>query len=118
MGDLGKSRPRTPERHARGAADTDLISREKHHLVSPPMYQVIILNDDYTPMDFVVSVLEKFFHKSHDEAVEVMWRVHKNGVGLCGIYTHEIAETKVHLVTGYSKDNGHPLLCTMEEAPS
>lgn len=79
------------------------------------MYKVLLLNDDYTPMEFVVHVLEKFFGKSAQEATDIMLHVHRRGVGLCGIYTYEIAETKVSQVMGYARTNEQPLQCTMEK---
>jgi len=82
----------------------------------PPMYRVVLLNDDYTPMDFVVEILKIFFGMNHDRATQVMLHVHTRGKGVCGIYTYEIAETKVAQVTTYARQHQHPLLCTMEEA--
>jgi len=79
------------------------------------MYKVLLLNDDYTPMDFVVTILEKFFGKNENEAVEIMMTVHRKGVGLCGVYTYEVAETKVGQVMSFAKKNEHPLQCTMEK---
>jgi ATP-dependent Clp protease adaptor protein ClpS len=81
----------------------------------PAMYKVFLLNDDYTPMDFVVSVLEIFFNKSREDATTVMLQVHKNGIGLCGVYTFEIAETKVAQVMSAARQAQHPLQCTMEK---
>lgn len=83
-------------------------------LKEPPMYKVIMLNDDYTPMEFVVHVLEKFFSLNRTTATRVMLEVHTLGKGVCGIFTHEIAETKVSQVNAYARDNEHPLLCTLE----
>jgi ATP-dependent Clp protease adaptor protein ClpS len=83
-------------------------------LAKPPLYRVVMLNDDYTPMEFVVHVLEKFFTMDRPTATRVMLEVHTKGKGVCGIFTHEIAETKVSLVNGYARDNEHPLLCTLE----
>jgi ATP-dependent Clp protease adaptor protein ClpS len=77
---------------------------------------VVLLNDDYTPMDFVVHVLEAFFSLPRDKATQVMLQVHTQGKGVCGVYTREIAETKVHQVNTFSRDNQHPLLCTLEPA--
>lgn len=79
------------------------------------MYKVLLLNDDYTPMEFVVQVLESFFNKSREEATRIMLHVHKRGVGLCGVFTHEVAETKVKQVMRSAKQNQHPLQCTMEK---
>ena len=81
----------------------------------PSMYNVILLNDDYTPMEFVVIVLEKFFNKKQEEATQIMLHVHKNGVGICGTFTFEVAEMKCKLVIDYAKKNEHPLQCTMEK---
>ena len=85
-------------------------------LKRPPLYKVIILNDDYTPMEFVVQVLETFFNMDREKATRVMLHVHTRGVGVCGVYTKDIAETKVSIVNEYSRSNQHPLLCTMEES--
>jgi ATP-dependent Clp protease adaptor protein ClpS len=82
----------------------------------PPLYQVVLLNDDYTPMEFVVDVLEHIFTLDRTTATRVMLEVHTRGKGVCGVFTHEIAETKVAQVTTYARQNQHPLLCTMEEA--
>ena len=82
----------------------------------PPLYQVVLLNDDYTPMEFVVDVLEHIFTMDRTTATRVMLEVHTRGKGVCGVFTHEIAETKVAQVTTYARQNQHPLLCTMEEA--
>lgn len=82
----------------------------------PPMYRVILLNDDYTPMDFVIEILRLFFGMNHDRATQVMLHVHTRGKGVCGVFTFEIAETKVVQVNEYSRQNEHPLKCTMEKA--
>ncbi len=96
--------------------DGDLAVQElKPELKPPSMYKVILLNDDYTPMDFVVEVLESFFRMTREQAARVMMSVHSNGVGVCGVFTREIAETKVAQVNEYSRNNQHPLLCAMEE---
>lgn len=80
----------------------------------PSLYRVLLLNDDYTPMEFVVHVLERFFGKSREEATDVMMHVHKRGVGLCGVYTFEVAEAKVTQVMNFARANEQPLQCTME----
>jgi ATP-dependent Clp protease adaptor protein ClpS len=80
----------------------------------PPMYKVLLLNDDYTTMEFVVEVLRYVFHRTIEEATRIMLNVHQNGVGVCGIYSYEIAETKVNTVDALAKENGFPLKCTME----
>ncbi len=82
----------------------------------PPLYRVILLNDDFTPMDFVVEVLMRFFAMNEDKATQIMLHVHSRGVGVCGVFTRDIAETKVQQVNEYSRSHQHPLLCTMEEA--
>ena len=82
----------------------------------PPMYKVVLLNDDFTPMDFVVDVIQTFFEINHDRATQIMLHVHTRGKGVCGIFTFEIAETKVAQVTGIAQQQQHPLLCTMEES--
>jgi len=92
------------------------VEPAKPKLKRPPMYKVILLNDDYTPMEFVVHVLEHFFHMDREKATRVMLHVHTQGVGVCGIFTREIAETKVNQVNEFSRANQHPLLCDMEEA--
>lgn len=90
----------------------DTLSRPETE--EPPLYQVLLLNDDYTPMDFVVHVLQKHFHKEFSEANKIMLQVHQQGRGLCGIYTYEIAETKVHQVNQYARQHQYPLKCVME----
>ncbi len=92
-----------------------LIVQEVRPLIAkPPLYKVILLNDDYTPMEFVVIVLERFFRFSRENATRVMMQVHQKGIGVCGVFTREIAETKVQHVTEFSQENEHPLQCTME----
>jgi ATP-dependent Clp protease adaptor protein ClpS len=81
----------------------------------PPLYKVLILNDDYTPMEFVVHVLERFFGMSHAQAFEIMLTVHKKGIAVVGVFSHEIAETKVALVMDFAQRHQHPLQCTMEK---
>jgi ATP-dependent Clp protease adaptor protein ClpS len=82
----------------------------------PPMFQVLLLNDDYTPMEFVVGVLQRFFGKSREQATQVMLKVHREGKGVCGIYPQDIAASKVEQVTEYAKQHQHPLQCVMEQA--
>ena len=82
----------------------------------PSMYKVLLLNDDYTPMEFVVHILEKFFNKNQDQATQIMLHVHKNGVGVCGVYTYEVAEVKCMNVVDFAKKNQHPLQCTIEKS--
>lgn len=95
--------------------DTVLLEPAQPKLKKPPMYKVILLNDDFTPMEFVVHVLEAIFGHNRESATRIMLNVHKSGKGVCGIYTKDIAETKVTQVNSYSKENKHPLLCDMEE---
>jgi len=105
------------ERYPEDEHDTGLVVREsKPKLQRPPMYKVLLINDDYTPMEFVVDVLETFFGMSHEKATQIMLHVHTRGVGVCGVYTRDIAETKVMRVNDHARANQHPLLCTMEEA--
>jgi ATP-dependent Clp protease adaptor protein ClpS len=87
----------------------------KPEVVRPPLFQVVLLNDDFTPMDFVVEVLRSFFGLDQERAVQVMLHVHTRGKGVCGVFTREVAETKVTQVNEYSRSHQHPLLCTMEK---
>ena len=96
--------------------DSLALQETKPKLKRPPLYKVILINDDYTPMDFVVNILEIFFSMNRETATRIMLEVHTKGKGICGIYTYEIAETKVAQVNSYSKENQHPLLCSMEKA--
>ena len=98
-------------------SDQALLEDEtKQELRQPPLYSVFLLNDDYTPMDFVVEVLEGVFGKTTEQATEIMLAIHYKGKGNCGTYTAEVAETKVEQVRRYAQSNEHPLLCTMEQA--
>lgn len=98
-------------------SDTGLaVEESRPQLKPPPLYKVVLLNDDYTPMEFVVQVLETFFNMDRETATRVMLTVHTKGKGVCGIYTRDIAETKVAQVNEYARENQHPLLCSMEEA--
>lgn len=103
------------DKDGRGRTDVGVLTRTRTRTKKPSMYRVLLLNDDFTPMDFVVHVLEKFFSKNRQEATEVMLHVHRRGVGVCGTYTYEVAETKVNLVMDYARKNEHPLQCTMEK---
>ncbi|MCG9552043.1 ATP-dependent Clp protease adapter ClpS [Vibrio sp. Isolate32] len=94
---------------------SDLLEQEATKVKPPAMYYVVLNNDDYTPMDFVIEILERFFSLDIEKATEVMLKVHYEGKAICGTYSAEIAETKVAQVTMYSKENEHPLLCTMEQ---
>jgi ATP-dependent Clp protease adaptor protein ClpS len=92
------------------------VAEAKPKLKRPPLYKVILLNDDYTPMEFVVQVLEVFFGLNQELATQIMLQVHVQGKGVCGTYSHEVAETKVAQVNNYARENEHPLLCIMEKA--
>lgn len=91
------------------------IEEARPRLKKPPLYRVVLLNDDYTPMDFVVQILQKIFSMDRSNATRIMLEVHTKGKGICGVFTYEIAETKVAQVTGLAQQHQHPLLCTMEE---
>lgn len=108
---------RDPRRGDPGNNDsgTAVITRTKTQVKKPAMYRVLILNDDYTPMEFVVTVIRKFFNKSPNEANSIMLHVHHNGVGECGVFTYEVAETKVTQVMDYARKHQHPLQCIMEK---
>ena len=93
-----------------------LVEEAAPEVRQPPLYSVVLLNDDYTPMEFVVDVLERFFRMDRENATRVMLEVHMKGKGVCGVFTYEIAETKVAQVVSYSRDNQHPLMCTLEQA--
>ena len=97
-----------------GGPVTGVVTETKPKTKKPSMYKVLMLNDDYTPMEFVVMVLEQFFSKGHQEATRIMLHVHQKGVGICGVYTYEVAETKVHQVMDNARQNQHPLQCTLE----
>lgn len=104
--------PQEPDRRD----DQGLATAEsKPKLKKPPLYRVVLLNDDYTPMEFVVQVLQKIFSLERTVATRIMLQVHTQGKGVCGVYTYEIAETKVAQVTASAQRNQHPLLCTLEE---
>lgn len=94
---------------------TGIATRTRTRTKRPSMYRVLILNDDYTPMEFVVYVLERYFNKSREQATEIMLHVHNHGVGVCGVFTFEVAETKVAQVLDLARRNEHPLQCTMEK---
>lgn len=94
--------------------DGDVVTKKKIKVKKPRRYKVIFLNDDYTPMDFVVRVLETVFHKSVAESAEIMLRVHNNGAGIAGVYTKEVAETKLEQTLKWARQEGHPLALTIE----
>lgn len=107
--------PRMGEDDGEGAPITTVVPKAKPKTQRPPLYKVLLLNDDFTPMEFVVLVLERFFHMPHAKAVEVMLTVHHKGVAVVGVYTYEIAETKVAQVMEFARRHQHPLQCTMEK---
>jgi ATP-dependent Clp protease adaptor protein ClpS len=94
---------------------TGLVTKTRPKTKKPNLYKVLLLNDDYTPMEFVVHVLERYFNKGREEATKIMLHVHQKGVGICGVYTYEVAETKVTQVMDFSRQHGHPLQCTLEK---
>jgi len=98
-----------------GGRGTAVITRTQTKTKRPSLYRVLILNDDYTPMEFVVHVLERFFQKDREAATRIMLHVHNHGVGECGVYTFEVAETKVSQVMDFARQNQHPLQCVMEK---
>jgi len=98
-----------------GGPNTGVVIKTRPKTKKPAMYKVLMLNDDYTPMEFVVMVLERFFGKSNEEATRIMLNVHQRGVGICGVYTYEVAETKVTQVMDLARRNQHPLQCTLEK---
>jgi ATP-dependent Clp protease adaptor protein ClpS len=98
-----------------GGPSTAVITKTKPQTKRPSLYRVLILNDDYTPMEFVVHVLERFFGKDHEAATRIMLHVHHHGIGECGIYTYEVAETKVTQVMDFARKHQHPLQCVMEK---
>ena len=100
----------SPEEYTKGDLQT------KPRISQPPMYKVLLLNDDFTPMDFVVHILEDIFHKTAQEATEIMLSVHRSGIGLCGIFTLEVAEVKSNMVIECARKSGHPLLCEIKKA--
>jgi ATP-dependent Clp protease adaptor protein ClpS len=95
--------------------NTGVVVKARPKTRKPAMYKVLMLNDDYTPMEFVVHVLERFFQKSREEATRIMLHVHRRGVGVCGVFTYEVAETKVTQVMDLARQNQHPLQCTIEK---
>jgi ATP-dependent Clp protease adaptor protein ClpS len=95
---------------------TGVVTRTRPETRKPSLYKVLLLNDDYTPMEFVVHVLQRFFRMSIEDATRVMLHVHQRGVGVCGIFTYEVAETKVTQVMDFAKQHQHPLQCTLEKA--
>jgi len=93
-----------------------VMDRQAERVRPPKMYRVVLLNDDYTPMEFVVMIIQEYFHKNQESATRIMLQVHLEGKGVCGVYTKDVAATKVHQVVDRAREAGHPLQCTMEEA--
>jgi ATP-dependent Clp protease adaptor protein ClpS len=110
---------RTTDGEGDGKDDSDTVverrTRTKSKTARPPMYKVVLLNDDYTPMEFVVELLKIVFHKEHPDAVRIMLHVHQNGMGVCGVFPFEVAETKVRTVEELAREAQYPLKCTMEK---
>jgi ATP-dependent Clp protease adaptor protein ClpS len=98
-----------------GRSGTAIITKTKPRTKRPNLYRVLLLNDDYTPMEFVILVLERFFNKDREGATQIMLHVHQNGVGECGVFTYEVAETKVTQVMDFARKHQHPLQCVMEK---
>ncbi len=103
------------DRNKDGGGDTGVIVKTRPKTKKPSMYKVLMLNDDYTPMEFVVHVLERFFGMNTEQATEVMLNVHRRGVGICGVFPYEVAETKVTQVMDFARQHQHPLQCTLEK---
>ncbi len=95
--------------------DDTLLEAQRSKLKPPPMFKVMLLNDDYTPMEFVVVVLQKFFAMTRERATQIMLKVHREGIGICGVYPRDVAHSKVEQVAAYSRKHQHPLQCVMEE---
>ncbi len=98
-----------------GGTGTGIVTKTRPKTKKPSLYKVLLLNDDYTPMEFVVHILEKIFNKNREQAVEIMLHVHRHGVGICGVFTYDVAETKVAQVIEFARRHQHPLQCTMEK---
>src|SRR5581483_4160527 len=96
--------------------DGTVVERQENELKPPSMYKVVLLNDDFTPMEFVVMVVQEYFNKDLETATQIMLKVHREGRGVCGVYTRDIAATKVEQVVTHARQAGHPLQCVMEEA--
>ena len=104
-----------PYKDQDNVSDTGVVTRARPKTKKPSMYKVLMLNDDYTPMEFVVYVLQRFFSKQGEDATRIMLHVHQRGVGICGVYSYEVAETKVTQVMDFARQNEHPLQCTLEK---
>jgi ATP-dependent Clp protease adaptor protein ClpS len=114
---MSDDKPKLPPRPAPERGDGAVVAeRQAAKTEPPPMYQVVLLNDDYTPMEFVVMVLQEYFKRDLETATQIMLKVHKEGRGVCGVYTKDVAATKVELVLTAARRGGHPLQCIMEAA--
>lgn len=111
----GNARPGNPDDGGDDGMERGVATKTREKTKKPSMYRVILMNDDYTPMEFVISILMGIFKKSQEEATQVMLNVHQTGIGTCGVYTFEVAETKVAQVMDAAKRNMHPLQCTLEK---
>ena len=109
------SEPKRPGFDDDDDAAVDVVTKTRPKTKRPSLYRVLLLNDDYTPMEFVVVVLQRFFTKGPEDAAQIMMHVHRHGVGECGVYTYEIAETKVTQVMDFARKHQHPLQCVMEK---
>ena len=106
---------KNPDKPGDNDGQSGVVIKTRPKTRKPAMYKVLMLNDDYTPMEFVVHVLERYFSKNHEEATRIMLHVHTRGVGMCGVFTYEVAETKVTQVMDLARQNQHPLQCTIEK---
>jgi ATP-dependent Clp protease adaptor protein ClpS len=111
----GDDKKRKNDKNDQGGSGTAVITRTKPQTKRPNLYRVLLLNDDYTPMEFVVLVLERFFNKDREAATRIMLHVHHHGIGECGVFTYEVAETKVTQVMDFARKHQHPLQCVMEK---
>ena len=115
MGDGDRENDQDQDQDRDGDGETGIVTKTRPKTKKPALYRVLMLNDDYTPMEFVVHVLQRFFNMGHDDSVKIMLHVHQRGVGVCGVYTYEVAETKVTQVVDFARKHEHPLQCTLEK---
>ncbi len=113
---MSRSLPTISQQDRGYESEGGVVTQKRVQVKRPSMYKVLLLNDDFTPMDFVIDVLKQFFRKDHAEATEIMLAVHQKGVGLCGVYPFGVAETKVAQVLEFARENQYPLKCSMERA--
>jgi ATP-dependent Clp protease adaptor protein ClpS len=107
--------PTKKDEGGKSGQGTAVVTKTRPKTKRPNLYRVLLLNDDYTPMEFVVHVIMRFFGKAQDDATRIMWHVHNHGVGECGVFTYEVAETKVTQVMDFARKHQHPLQCVMEK---